>query len=79
MFKGKLKISIIKGIKDSYEYESIPSKVDDVPFTILKLEFPEKGIFNKSQNQIGILSLLEKYMGKVGEKNSEGLRYAKIT
>lgn len=50
LFRGKLKTSIIRGIKDSYEYEDAPSKVNEIPFSLLKLEFPEQGVFNKSQN-----------------------------
>ena len=47
-------MSFIKGIKDSSEYESIPTKIEEAPFTILKLDFPEKGIFNKSQNRVDL-------------------------
>ena len=50
LFKGLLKTSYIKGIKDSHEYEKKPSKIADVAFMMLKFQFPEKGIFNKSQN-----------------------------
>lgn len=74
-----MKISFIKGIKDSSEYESIPTKIEESCFTILKLDFPEQGIFNKSQNKVELEILLEKYLGKTPEKYQEGLRYVKIT
>ena len=47
LMKGALKTSVIRIGKESNEYEDLSSKVQETPFLILKLQFPEKGIFNK--------------------------------
>ena len=47
LVRGSLKTSVIRVGKESNEYEDMPSKVQETPFLILKLQFPEKGIFNK--------------------------------
>jgi len=37
LFQGTIKTSYIKGIKNSAEYESAPTKVEDKTFTVIKL------------------------------------------
>lgn len=37
LFQGTLKTSYIKGIKNSAEYESIPTKIESKNFTMIKL------------------------------------------
>jgi hypothetical protein len=66
LFQGSLKTSYIKGIKNSADYESVPTKVETKLFTILKLEFPERGIFNKIEDHVDIKDMMEYYLGKKG-------------
>ena len=37
LFQGTIKTSYIKGIKNSAEYESIPTKVESKSFTVIRL------------------------------------------
>lgn len=52
LFQGSLKTSLVMGIKNSADYEDCASKVEVKPFTVVRLEFPERGIFNKVENQV---------------------------
>ena len=79
LFQGTIKTSYIKGIKNSAEYEAIPSKVESKSFSIIKLEFPERGIFNKVEDHVNINDMLQYYLGQKGKIQGEGLLYALIT
>jgi hypothetical protein len=37
LFQGTLKTSLIMGIKKSAEYESIPTKIEEKYFTVIRL------------------------------------------
>lgn len=67
LFQGTIKTSYIKGIKNSSEYESLPTKVESKNFTVIRLEFQEKGIFNKIENHVDIKDLIGYYLGQKGK------------
>jgi U4/U6.U5 tri-snRNP-associated protein 2 len=79
LFQGTIKTSYVKGIKNSAEYESLPTKVESKPFTVIRLEFQERGIFNKIENHVEMGELMEYYLGKRGKIQGEGLLFMKIT
>lgn len=79
LFQGVIKTSYIKGIKNSAEYESLPTKVETKMFSVIRLEFQERGVFNKVEDQVDIKDMMEYYLGKKGKTQGEGLLYMLIT
>lgn len=46
---------------------------------MIRLEFQERGIFNKVEDQVDIRDLMAYYLGQKGKIQGEGLQYVLIT
>ena len=45
----------------------MPTKVETKMFSVIRLEFQERGVFNKVEDQVDIKDMMEYYLGKKGK------------